>query len=163
MATYLLTWNPTCWDVSAMADELAEAGRASAHWTTVSRKIREGDTIVFLRQGVEPRGVVGLGRATGATQGFEGDVVAMPKRALRAGEVLDGEGGRTVWGKLLPARRSLELGALPIGLAHGVRLRADVPEGRPVRWEDVTVDEDAEAVRVRREMEARFGPEAARG
>ena len=103
-----------------------------------------------------------LGRATGATQGFEGDVVAMPKRALRAGEVLDGEGGRTVWGKLLPARRSLELGALPIGLAHGVRLRADVPEGRPVRWEDVAVDEDAEAVRVRREMEARFGPEAAR-
>ena len=104
-----------------------------------------------------------LGRATGATQGFEGDVVAMPKRALRAGEVLDGEGGRTVWGKLLPARRSLELGALPIGLAHRVRLRADVPEGRPVRWEDVAVDEDAEAVRVRREMEARFGPESARG
>ena len=66
MAAYLLTWNPSCWDVSAMADELAESGRASAHWTTVSRKIREGDTIMFLRQGVEPRGIVGVGRATGA-------------------------------------------------------------------------------------------------
>lgn len=64
MATFILTWNPDCWDVADMADELAATGRASTHWTTVSRKIRAGDTVVFLRQGVEPRGVVGLGRAT---------------------------------------------------------------------------------------------------
>lgn len=64
--TYLLTWNPTCWDVSGMAEELAATGRASARWTTVSRKIRGGDTIVFLRQGVEPRGIVGVARATGS-------------------------------------------------------------------------------------------------
>ena len=45
------------------------------------------------------------GEATGAPTGFRGDVVATAKRDLRAGEVLDGEGGACVWGKLLPAQR----------------------------------------------------------
>ena len=43
------------------------------------------------------------GEATGAPTGFRGDVVATAKRDLRAGEMLDGEGGACVWGKLLPA------------------------------------------------------------
>jgi len=76
---------------------------------------------------------------------------------LRAGETLDGEGGYTVWGKLVPAERSLVEGALPIGLAHKVRLKRDVAVGAVVRWTDVDVP-DSEAVRVRREMERRFAP-----
>ena len=43
------------------------------------------------------------GEATGAPTGFRGDVVATAKRDLRAGEMLDGEGGACVWGKLMPA------------------------------------------------------------
>lgn len=65
MAVYLLTWNPTCWDVSAVAEELASTGTAAYDWTTQSRRIVAGDRVVFLRQGVEPRGIVGLGTATG--------------------------------------------------------------------------------------------------
>ena len=65
MASFLLTWNPGCWDIAALADELHETGACQTHWTTQSRKIREGDGIVLLRQGVEPRGIVGIGRATG--------------------------------------------------------------------------------------------------
>lgn len=65
MAAYLLTWNPRHWSVAGMAAELAETGAARADWTTVSRKIREGDQVLFLRQGAEPRGIVGAGRALG--------------------------------------------------------------------------------------------------
>ena len=65
MAVYLLTWNPTCWDISKMAEELHATGERHDAWTTQSRKIRAGDSLVFLRQGVEPRGVVGLAIATG--------------------------------------------------------------------------------------------------
>jgi predicted homoserine dehydrogenase-like protein len=83
------------------------------------------------------------------------DVVTVAKRALRAGETLDGEGGYTVWGKLVPAERSLAEGALPIGLAHKVALLRDIAVGEIVRWVDVTVA-DSEAVRVRRDMEQRF-------
>jgi len=98
-----------------------------------------------------------LGRPTGATRGFEGDVAATAKRDLAPGERLDGEGGYTVYGRLLPARTSLERGALPIGLAHGVELVNPVRAGECIGWSDVRVDESAEVVRVRREMEAHFG------
>ena len=98
-----------------------------------------------------------LGRPTGATRGFEGDVAATAKRDLAPGERLDGEGGYTVYGRLLPARTSLERGALPIGLAHGVELVNPVRAGECIGWSDVRVDESAEAVRARREMEAHFG------
>jgi predicted homoserine dehydrogenase-like protein len=62
------------------------------------------------------------GEPTGSCRGWRGDAVAVAKRALKAGEMLDGEGGYTVYAKLIPAARSLALGALPIGLAHRVRL-----------------------------------------
>jgi predicted homoserine dehydrogenase-like protein len=95
--------------------------------------------------------------ATGAATGWRGDCVAAAKRALKAGEVLDGEGGYTVWGKLMTAADSCAKQALPIGLAHKVKLKRDIPEGRTVSWEDVEYDAGSEAVKIRREMERAFG------
>jgi predicted homoserine dehydrogenase-like protein len=101
---------------------------------------------------------VGLRREpTGCATGFRADVVATAKRDLKAGEILDGEGGYTVYGKLVPAEDSLRLGGLPLGLAHGVKLLNPVAAGQPVRWPDVQVDTSSEAVKVRREMEQAFG------
>jgi predicted homoserine dehydrogenase-like protein len=87
------------------------------------------------------------GEATGAAAAFVGDVVATAKRDLRAGEVLDGEGGASVWGKLVPAATSVAIGGLPIGLANRVPLRRDVPKGQSVTWDDVRIDEADEAYR----------------
>ena len=94
---------------------------------------------------------------TGAATGWRGDCVATAKRALRAGEVLDGEGGYTVWGKLMAAADSSAKRALPIGLAHKVKLKRDLAEGATVSWDDVEFDASAEAVKLRREMESTFG------
>ncbi|GGC47558.1 flagellar protein FlgA [Siccirubricoccus deserti] len=91
---------------------------------------------------------------TGAAVAWRGDVAATAKRDLKAGEVLDGEGGAMVWGKCIPATRSRAIGALPIGLAHGVRLTRTVPAGTILGYADVALDEAAEAVRIRRAMEA---------
>ena len=93
---------------------------------------------------------------TGSASGFRADVVATAKRDLRSGEVLDGEGGYTVYGKLMPAVDSLRLGGLPLGLAHKVRLKRGVEADTPVRWEDVEYDATSEAVKFRREMERTF-------
>ena len=71
--------------------------------------------------------------------------------------MLDGEGGYTVWGKLMPAAASLKVGALPIGLAHKVRLKNDIAHGAVVRWADVEIDDKEDAVATRRAMEKRFG------
>ena len=94
--------------------------------------------------------------ATGSPTGFRGDVVSTAKRDLRAGEVLDGEGGACVWGKLMTAADSLRRGGLPIGLANRVPLIRDVPAGQPVTWDDIRIDTTDDAYRYRRAMEAAF-------
>jgi predicted homoserine dehydrogenase-like protein len=99
------------------------------------------------------------GEATGAPEAFRGDVAAVAKRDLAAGERLDGEGGFTVWGKLLPAEDSLSLGALPIGLAQGVTLRRGLKAGEVLRRADVDLDEKDATIACRDEMESHFGPE----
>ena len=97
---------------------------------------------------------VGLrGEATGTPVAHLADVVATSKRALTAGETLDGEGGYCVYGRLLPAAEARRIGGLPIGLAHGVGLKRAIGAGEFVQWADVEVDEADPAVRVRREME----------
>jgi predicted homoserine dehydrogenase-like protein len=94
---------------------------------------------------------------TGAPNGFRSDVVATAKRDLKAGEVLDGEGGFCVWGKQTPADVSLREELLPLGLAHNVKLKRDVGRGGSLKWADVAFDPADTAVKVRREMEAAFG------
>jgi predicted homoserine dehydrogenase-like protein len=94
-----------------------------------------------------------LGKPTGSTRGFRGDVVATAKRALKAGERLDGEGGETVWGKLSPAETSVAGGYLPIGLAQDVTLKNPVSLGNPVRWEDVDFAAGDAVVAARKAME----------
>lgn len=95
-----------------------------------------------------------LGRPTGSTQGFNADVVAVAKSDLSAGQVLDGEGGFCVWGKLMPAKTSLAHGGLPIGLAHGVALKNNIPKGSVLTWSDVAIDTTTQACKVRKEMAA---------
>jgi predicted homoserine dehydrogenase-like protein len=94
------------------------------------------------------------GEPTGTCREWRGDAVAVAKRALKAGEMLDGEGGYTVYAKLIPAARSRKLGGLPIGLANHVKLVRGVAAGDFVTAADVALAEKLQAVRVRREMEA---------
>jgi predicted homoserine dehydrogenase-like protein len=95
------------------------------------------------------------GIATGAPAGFFGDVVATAKKDLTAGEFLDGEGGYTVWGKLVSAKHSVATGALPVALAHHVELKNNVAKGAIVGWDDVILDDSlSEALTLRKETEA---------
>lgn len=112
--------------------------------------------LIGLEAGISVASVGVRSEATGCATGFRADAVASAKRDLRAGEMLDGEGGFTVVGRLMPAADSLGLGALPLGLAHQVKLLKPVKKGDPVRWSDVSIDASSDAVRLRREMEAGF-------
>lgn len=118
--------------------------------------------LIGLELGVSVASVALRGEATGAPVAFNGDVVATAKRDLAAGETLDGEGGYTIWGKLMPASDSVALGGLPIGLASNVILKNPIAANQCVRWSDVLVDESTQAVQVRRELEATLSGDRAR-
>ncbi len=119
-------------------------------WHLIGLEVGYSVASVMLRQ-----------EATGVAQGWNADVVATAKRDLAVGEVLDGEGGYTVWGKLLPAASSLALGGLPLGLAHGPRLIRPVKQGQSLCWDDVSQDTSSRAYQLRRQMERDFAPPSA--
>ncbi|MBV9522998.1 MAG: Gfo/Idh/MocA family oxidoreductase [Alphaproteobacteria bacterium] len=112
--------------------------------------------LIGLELGISVAAAALRGEATGRAAQFHGDVVAVAKRDLKPGEMLDGEGGYTVWGRLMPAALSVERGGLPIGLAHKVKLKRAIGRDAILRWSDVEIDVTAEPVRIRHEMERRF-------
>jgi len=114
--------------------------------------------LIGLELGISVASIGLRGEPTGTTTSFLGDVVAVAKRELKAGETLDGEGGYTVWGRLMPAQDSLACGGLPIGLAHGVKLIRTVDKGTIVKWRDIAPP-NSESARVRQEMETLFASE----
>ena len=116
--------------------------------------------LIGLEVGVAVASVALRGEATGVATCWNADVVATAKRDLKPGEVLDGEGGYTVWGKLLPAAASLKMGGLPLGLAHDVKLVRPVAKGQSLTWADVAMDTSTRAWQVRNEMETLFGEPA---
>ncbi|MEX2407962.1 MAG: SAF domain-containing protein, partial [Rhodovibrionaceae bacterium] len=116
--------------------------------------------LIGLELGISVLSVALRGEPTGTTRSFTGDVAAVAKRPLKAGELLDGEGGYCVWGRLTAAEDSIARGAVPIGLAQGITLTRDVAEGEVVCWRDVRAEEESAAYKLRQEMVARFAPPA---
>src|SRR5215208_6773086 len=112
--------------------------------------------LIGLEVGVSVASVALRGEATGVAQCWNADVVATAKRDLKPGELLDGEGGYTVWGKLLPAQTSVKMGGLPLGLAHNVKVVRAVQKGQSLSWSDVAMDTSTDAYKVRQEMEGLF-------
>ena len=113
--------------------------------------------LIGLEVGISVASVGLRGEPTGCPTGWRADAVAVAKRDLKAGEILDGEGGYTVVGRLMPAATSLKENCLPLGLAHGWKVLEPVAAGQPLRWSAVAVDTSSRAVQLRREMELAHG------
>ena len=110
--------------------------------------------LIGLEVGVSVASVALRNEPTGVATGWNADVVATAKRDLKPGDMLDGEGGYTVWGKLLPAATSKRMGGVPLGLAHAVKVLRPVAKGQSLTWDDVAMDTSTHAYKIRREMEA---------
>jgi predicted homoserine dehydrogenase-like protein len=112
--------------------------------------------LIGLEVGMSVASVALRKEATGVAHCWNADVVATAKRDLKPGELLDGEGGYTVWGKLLPANKSVAMGGLPLGLAHDIKLIRPVKKGQSLCWDDVAVDTSTHAYKIRQELEIKF-------
>lgn len=95
---------------------------------------------------------------TGSPKTFLADVAACAKRDLKAGEILDSEGGYTVFGKLVPAPVSLSAGCLPMGLASDATVVHPVAKDQFLTYNDVKLPADSSVTRLRRELENEFRP-----
>ncbi len=121
---------------------------ASGHYAAMYKPFH----LIGLELSVSVLSVALRGEATGQTREWRGDAVAVAKRALLAGERLDGEGGWTVYAKAVPASRSRADALLPIGLAHDVVLRRDIAAGEMLRMNDVALDPSRRGVALRQAM-----------
>jgi predicted homoserine dehydrogenase-like protein len=111
--------------------------------------------LIGLELGISVVSAAVYGEPTGSPETFAADVVTVAKKDLEPGDVLDGEGGYTVFGIVLPTKDSLRGNLLPIGLAHGARLTTDVHKGQRISRRDVEFEEETLAMRLRRELETR--------
>lgn len=84
------------------------------------------------------------------------EVVALAKRDLRAGEVLDGIGGFMAYGMIENAGTARAEDLLPMGLTEGAILLGDVPVDGALTFADVRLPEDRLATRLWSEQAAAF-------
>ena len=122
---------------------------------------RSGHALIYRPQhfvGHEvPIGVARLmldGQPAGQPQGLFVDVIAAAKRPLRAGTVLDGEGGYTVYGLCENADISRAERLVPMALTQNCVLRRDIPCDGRIHYDDVEVpDSFARELRQRQDRE----------
>jgi predicted homoserine dehydrogenase-like protein len=115
--------------------------------------------IIGLETSISVLSAVLRNEATGCSKEFRGDAVATAKKDMQPGEMLDGEGGYAVWANAIPATRSLDIKALPIGLAHNVKLKRAIKKDQIVSFDDVELVNDLDVVKLRQDMENRFRPQ----
>ena len=117
--------------------------------------------LIGLETSVSVLSAVLRGEPTGSSREFRADAVATAKSDLKVGEWLDGEGGFATWAKAVPATLSTQIGALPMGLAHRVKLKRDVARDQIVTFDDVDMTDDLDVLAIRREQVETMGPKAA--
>ncbi len=82
------------------------------------------------------------------------ECITVAKRALRAGEKLDGGGGYTVVGQCEKASVARQQGLLPLGLADGAVLKRGFARGEAIGYEDVSLNEGSFVLKMRRLQDA---------
>ena len=113
--------------------------------------------LIGLEIGVSVASVALRGEPTGAPfAGHRAEVICATRAPLRAGDLIDGEGGYAVYGTCVPAELARRQRLVPLGLAHGLRLVHDVPADHPIGTDDVAFDDTSFLWKLRREQDALF-------
>jgi predicted homoserine dehydrogenase-like protein len=84
------------------------------------------------------------------------DTLAVAKRDLKAGEVLDGMGGFTCYGLIDTYEVTQAENLLPMALSQGCRLKRDIPKDQPLTYRDVDLPVGRLCDRLRAEQTAYF-------
>ena len=92
--------------------------------------------------------------------GFQTNVYAYARRAIKAGESLDGIGGYAAYGAIENCCDNQDKPGLPICLAENVTVKRDIPKDDKICMDDVRFAEDDVALQLHREAMAVAGGSA---
>jgi predicted homoserine dehydrogenase-like protein len=84
------------------------------------------------------------------------EVIAVAKRDLKSGEMLDGIGGFCCYGMIDNAQEALSAKFLPMGLAEGCRLKNPVKKDQPIAYRHVELPENRFCDELRRKQIEHF-------
>jgi predicted homoserine dehydrogenase-like protein len=129
--------------------EYGLATDSSGHYSALYRPYH----LIGLELGISVASVALRGEPTGSSQAFVADVAAVAKRELRPGDILDGEGGYTVYGRLVRAKDSLAGRYLPVGLSGQAKVIRPVAKDTVLSYDDVAIDDKLFSHELRRTME----------
>ena len=88
-------------------------------------------------------------KATGQTINYNADVAAYAKKDLKAGDILDGEGGFCARGKLITSKKSKQENILPLGLTDNAVLKKDINKDEVIKINDVELNLPKEVIEAR--------------
>ena len=91
--------------------------------------------------------------ATGSAESFVADVASVTKKDLRVGDILDGEGGYAVYGRLTASTESIPGRYLPLGLSRGAKVMSALAKDSFITYDDVKLDETSLPFKIRRTLE----------
>ncbi|MEL7657908.1 MAG: NAD(P)-dependent oxidoreductase, partial [Bacillota bacterium] len=90
------------------------------------------------------------------TYGLVAETIAVAKKDLMAGDMLDGIGGFTVYGTFEKADVAKQIGAVPLGLINkNTKLLKDVKKGELITYDMVALDQNSLIVQLRK-LQDRF-------
>lgn len=114
--------------------------------------------LIGLELGISVAKVALRGEETGSANFFAADVASVAKKDLKKGAVLDGEGGYTVYGRLVRADDSITGSYLPMGLSRGAKLLRPVRKDSILIYQDVELDKSQLSYKIRKILEDDFKP-----
>ena len=89
-------------------------------------------------------------KATGQTKYYNADVIAVAKKDLNVGDILDGEGGFAVRGRLFSSQESVKNNYLPLGLTDGAILKKKIKKDQYIKLDDVEINWKEEVLTARK-------------
>lgn len=100
-----------------------------------------------------------FGEPTINSVSLNSEVVAVAKRDLAPGDIIDGIGGFDVFGKIYTFAEARAKQAIPIGIVQKAKVLRPVSKGEILTYQDVTLDEESFVVRLRRIQDVLFAQE----
>lgn len=112
--------------------------------------------LIGIELGISVASAVLRGEPTGSFKSLQADVASVAKKDLKPGDVLDGEGGYTVYGRLAQAKESMSKGYLAIGLANKAKILRPVAKDSILTYDDVELNEELFSHKMRKQIEEEF-------